>query len=120
MVMGPMKAMSVMACLATRLNKGKVARANTDRSPARRLTKRDTAMYTPTSASSDMRQKGRRSAHSGRLDRAKVPGDACTSPNTAIDRLINQKVRTGLDQKTSGSMGEPGHHKLMKSPRVTI
>ena len=120
MVMGPMKAMSVMACRATRLNMGKVARANTDKTPARRLTKRDTARYTPTSASSDMRQKGRRSAHSGLLEMANVPAAGCPSPKTYNDRLINQKLSTGLDQKTSGSMGDPGHHKLMKSPRVTI
>jgi hypothetical protein len=34
--------------------------------------------------------------------------------------LISQKVRTGLDQKTSASRGEPGHHRLMKSPRLVI
>ena len=76
-VMGPMKAMSVMACRATRLNMGKVASASTDSRPARRLTKRETARYTPTSASSAMRQKGRRSAHSGLLERAKVPAAGC-------------------------------------------
>ena len=40
--MGPMKAMSVIAWRATRLNIGKVASATADSTPARRLTKRET------------------------------------------------------------------------------
>jgi hypothetical protein len=34
--------------------------------------------------------------------------------------LMIQKVSTGLDQNTSASRGDPGHHKLMKSPRLVI
>jgi hypothetical protein len=41
-------------------------------------------------------------------------------PKRCIDRLMIQKVRTGFDQKASASSGEPGHHRLMKSPRTVI
>ena len=34
--------------------------------------------------------------------------------------LINQNDSTGFDQNTSGSRGDPGHHRLMKSPRWVI
>ncbi len=108
--MGPMKAMSVMACRATKLKSGNVASASTDSMPARRLTKRATGRYTPSSASRAMRQKGRRSAHSGRVESANSPADspAPPMPNTFMDKLMSQKVSTGLDQKFSVSSGEPG------------
>ena len=120
--MGPMKAMSVMAWRATRLKSGKVARASTDKMPARRLTKRATGRYTPRSASSAIRQKGRRKAHSGRDESANVPADSPLPPmpNTFMDRLISQNVSTGLDQKFSVSRGEPGQYRLMKSFRRAI
>jgi hypothetical protein len=41
MAIGPTKAMSVMACLATRLNMGQVATTTAASTPARRLTKRE-------------------------------------------------------------------------------
>ena len=34
--------------------------------------------------------------------------------------LISQNDSTGFDQNTSRSRGEPGHHRLMKSPRLVI
>ena len=110
-----MKAISVMAWRATRLNRGKVASASTDSTPARRLTKRATGRYTPSRASSAMRQKGKRKAHSGRVESANVPAESPPPPmpNTFMDS-------TGLDQKFSVSSGDPGQYKLMKSFRRAI
>jgi hypothetical protein len=42
------------------------------------------------------------------------------TPAMCIPMLMSQKVRTGFDQKTSASRGDPGHHRLMKSPRLVI
>jgi hypothetical protein len=33
---------------------------------------------------------------------------------------MSQNDSTGFDQKTSTSRGDPGHHRLMKSPRFVI
>ena len=35
-----------------------------------------------------------------------------------MPRLISQNVSTGLDQNSAWSRGEPGHHRLMKSPAL--
>ena len=70
--------------------------------------------------STPQRQNGSRMAHSGRCDSAIVPGGACRSPNSVIDSAMIQNDRTGFDQKWSGSIGAPGHQRLMASPRSII
>ena len=58
----------------------------------------------------------------GAVDSAISPGGRRASPTPAMcmPMLISQKVSTGFDQNTSASRGEPGHHRLMKSPRLVI
>ncbi len=65
------------------------------------------------------RQNGVRTAHSARYDSAISPGSPPRRPMRAMcmPMLISQNDSTGFDQKTSRSRGEPGHHRLMKSPR---
>ena len=72
--------------------------------------------------STPIRQNGTRTAHSAAWPTAISPGDppGRPMPATCIAMLINQNDRTGFDQNTSGSRGEPGHHRLMKSPRWVI
>ncbi len=122
MVIGPTKAMSVMACRAIRLNIGQVPVTRAAKNPARRFTKRETTRYTAQSASTPNRQKGTRTAHSVRESSAISPGSFPGKPMRAMcmPMLISQKVSTGLDQNTSASRGDPGHQRLMKSPRLVI
>ena len=63
-----------------------------------------------------------RTAHSARLPSAISSGapPGRPMPATCMPMLISQKVRTGLDQNSAWSRGEPGHHRLMKSPRLVI
>ena len=69
-----------------------------------------------------MRQNGVRTAHSARCVSAISPGSPPGRPTRAMcmPMLMIQNESTGFDQKTSTSRGEPGHHKLMKSPRFVI
>ncbi len=73
-------------------------------------------------ASTPKRQNGTRTAHSVRESSAISPGSLPGRPMRAMcmPMLMIQKVNTGLDQNTSASRGEPGHHRLMKSPRLVI
>jgi len=73
-------------------------------------------------ASTPKRQNGMRTAHSVRDRVAISPGSLPGRPMRAMcmPMLISQNVNTGFDQNTSASRGEPGHHRLMKSPRLVI
>ena len=62
-----------------------------------------------------IRQNGTRTAHSARWPSAISPGVPPGSPTPArrMPRLMIQNDSTGFDQNTSGSRGDPGHHRLM-------
>ena len=63
-----------------------------------------------------------RTAHSAAVPSAICPGGAPAAPMpaTCMPRLISQYDSTGLVWNTGISRGDPGHHRLMKSPRAVI
>ena len=91
-----------------------VASATADSAPARAPASRRTSRYTDQIATIDKRMSGRRVAHSTVQEVVSSSAAGCdpSRPNTRMPMAMSQKVRTGLDQNSGLSSGEPGHHWL--------